>query len=268
MEALETLIAEPGGGLPLPAQLRDLYGGDFALPAPTVYSNFVSSLDGVVALGQPGLSSGPAISGRSEADRFVMGLLRACADCVLVGASTVRDDPGVLWTASFIYPPQREAYSELRRALGLSAEPELAIVTASGDLDPTQPALKTGAVVLTTAPGAARLGSRAPVAAEIVELAGERLAMSRVLAELRRRGHRRILCEGGPRVIGELLRERALDEIFLTLSPVLAGRDGAERPGMVSGVELLPAAGAWARLVSARRHGSHLFLRYSIRRDG
>ncbi|HYU63230.1 MAG TPA: dihydrofolate reductase family protein, partial [Verrucomicrobiae bacterium] len=61
-----------------------------AIPEGRVYANFVSSIDGIVALEAGTAPSGGIISGRNEADRFVMGLLRAFADAVLVGAGTVR----------------------------------------------------------------------------------------------------------------------------------------------------------------------------------
>jgi hypothetical protein len=83
-------------GLPsydLPADLERLYGGGLGFEAPRLYANFVSSLDGVVAL-EGEKHSSQMISGQSEADRFVMGLLRACADAVLIGAGTLRAAPG------------------------------------------------------------------------------------------------------------------------------------------------------------------------------
>jgi riboflavin biosynthesis pyrimidine reductase len=64
--------------------------------------------------------------------------------------------------------------------------------------------------------------------------------------------------------MGSLIKARLLDEAFLTISPVVAGRAGEERLGMVEGVEMLPKAGVWTRLLSARRHGDHLFLRYGL----
>ena len=60
-------------------------------------------MDGIVALGGE-VESGGIVSGHSEADRFVMGLLRACADAVVVGAGTFRKTPNHLWTAEHIYP--------------------------------------------------------------------------------------------------------------------------------------------------------------------
>jgi riboflavin biosynthesis pyrimidine reductase len=240
VEALQSLFEAPPPHaleVPLGARLRELYGGGLALREACVYSNFVSSLDGVVAM--KGASSGPAISGRSEGDRFLMGLLRACADCVLIGAQTFRDDAGHLWTPGYIYNPGAADFAELRASLQLPEAPQLVVLSQSGDVDRTQPA-------------------------QPLVLEGER-SVGSVLEELRARGWRRVLCEGGPRLIGELLRESLLDEMFLTLSPVLAGRDREWRPGMVGGAELLPEHGQWGRLASARLQGSHLFLRYDLR---
>lgn len=266
MDPLQTLFDERSGGLPLPAPLRELYGGDLDLGPGRVYSNFVSSIDGVVALNAPGVSSGGAISGRSEADRFVMGLLRACADCVLIGAQTARDDAGHLWTADYIHPASAPAFAELRDRLGLAPRPALAVLTSSADLDPSERAYQEGALVLTTARGAAALGPRLPPASEVVDLGDTpRVAAGAAVAELRRRfPNGRVLCEGGPHVIGWLLAAGLLDEVFLTLSPVLAGRGAVLRPGMVAGLELLPEAGRWSRLRSVKRQGSHLFLRYDL----
>ena len=66
--------------------------------------------------------------------------------------------------------------------------------------------------------------------------------------------------------MGQLLEDGLLDEAFLTVSPVVAGRGREPRLGMVEGIELLPANGAWSKLLSARRHGDYLFLRYGFRK--
>jgi riboflavin biosynthesis pyrimidine reductase len=65
--------------------------------------------------------------------------------------------------------------------------------------------------------------------------------------------------------MGNLIRDHLLDEAFVTISPVVAGRNGEQRLGMVAGVELLPGHGLWTRLLSARRHGDFLFLRYGVK---
>jgi len=96
---------------------------------------------------------------------------------------------------------------------------------------------------------------------------GDRLDMAQAVEEMRHDGHRVVLTEGGPHVMGELIKAGLLDEAFLTISPVLAGRDEERRLGMVEGLELLPKAGVWTRLLSARRHGDLLFLRYALPRS-
>jgi riboflavin biosynthesis pyrimidine reductase len=85
------------------------------------------------------------------------------------------------------------------------------------------------------------------------------------IAFLRERGHRSILSEAGPHVFGTLLAAGLVDELFLTVSPLLAGRaELEERLGLVEGHELLPGRSDPARLLGVRRDGSRLFLRYGV----
>jgi riboflavin biosynthesis pyrimidine reductase len=247
----------------LPADLKHLYGR-LGFRAPALYSNFVSSLDGVVTLGSKP-SAGSVISGKYPADRFVMGLLRACADAVVIGAGTLRATPGHLWTPAHVYPAMATEFTALRSGLGRSAEPVLVLLTASGKLDFAHPALAKGALVITTDHGAKKIGNHLPPACELVAMGkGERLDMGSAIAELRNRGYAVVLTEGGPHVVGELIENHLLDEAFLTVSPVVAGRGDDHRLGMVEGIELLPTNGAWSKLLSARRHGDYLFLRYGL----
>ncbi len=232
---------------------------------PCVYANFVASVDAVTALGPEYPSSGSAISGHDPADRFVMGLLRACADVVLIGAGTLRATPGHLWTPGHACPAA-DGYAAFRRGLGRDGDPMLAVLTARRDVPGGHPALRAGALVLTTAAGARRVRGRLPPACTILDL-GDRpeLLSAAVLAAARDRGASRVLTEGGPRLLGQLAAEGLLDELFLTISPVLAGRGDTARPGLVVGLELLPGRTGPAELLSVRRHGSCLFLRYAIR---
>jgi len=116
LPSLEPLLETPD--LPdfdLPLALAEAYGGSLGFSEPRLYANFVASLDGVVAI--PGeIQSNRMISAHSEADRFVMGLLRACADAVLVGAGTMLSSPRTLWTAEHAYPAAAPLYGELRRS--------------------------------------------------------------------------------------------------------------------------------------------------------
>jgi hypothetical protein len=104
----------------LPEELKILYGGDLRFPAfdvrPYVISNFVSTIDGMVSFEIPGESGGGDISGFNEAERFIMGLLRASVDAVIVGASTLREvAPGHLWLAAYVYPEESERYARYRQ---------------------------------------------------------------------------------------------------------------------------------------------------------
>ncbi len=250
----------------LPDELRLLYGGPIGFRSPALITNFVTTIDGVVAI--PGLAqSNKLISGASEADRFVMGLLRACADAVLVGAGTMRAAPRTHWTAERAYPPAAGPYAELRRRLGRRARPDIAIVTASGAIDVAHPALAEGALVLTTERAAAELGPRVPPTAEVVALPGAgEVDLRAVVTCLRERGNALILSEGGPTLFGSLLSAGLVDELFLTISPLLAGRahGDAGRSGLVEGTELLPGNRSQRRLLGIRTHGDHLFLRYRL----
>jgi riboflavin biosynthesis pyrimidine reductase len=264
LELLYEAAAQPRFGLP-PA-LATAYGGDLGFTLPCVYANFVGSVDGVVALGPEYPSSGSAISGREPADRFVMALLRACADAVLIGAGTLRATPRHQWTPDHLWPGAASDFAELRRGLRRAVQPELVVVTASGDLPTDHPALRSGALVATTADGARRLDGRLPPACSTLTAAkGSALRMADLLAALHARGHAAVLTEGGPHLIGHLLGEGLVDELFLTISPVLAGRADTSRPGLVAGLELMPNQPSRTDLISARRRQSYLFLRYRLR---
>lgn len=248
----------------MPAELEKIYGA-LGFAEHVVYSNFVESLDGVVTLGAKP-SAGSTISGRNQADRLLMGLLRAFADAVLLGAGTLRATPGHHWTPEHIFPDLTSAFAELRMNLGRKPRPRLVLLTASGNVEVAHSAVIGGATIITTSEGAARLKSRLPDSCDVIEI-GDRgsVEVAAALAELRARGHNAILTEGGPHLMGELIRGHLLDEAFLTLSPVVAGRDDEPRLGMVAGAEFLPGHGVWSKLLSVRRHGDFVFLRYGLR---
>jgi riboflavin biosynthesis pyrimidine reductase len=236
---------------------------------PTILANFVSTLDGVVALDRIGASGGREISGGFEPDRFVMGLLRATADAVLVGAGTVRASRTHGWTPADAHMTSAPAYAAWRRQLGLTAaSPVTVIASASGSLAPghipEDPA--TSVIVVTTQSGARRL--RSLPRADHVEIApvgdGELSQVGGIVAFLHARGFRLVVSEGGPALFGQLLAARMVDEIFLTLAPQLAGRSAkSARLSLVEGVALAPAA-PWGRLQSVMRAHDHLFLRYQL----
>ena len=265
MEPFEILAEQAGlPTVPLPPELARVYGGDLGLAENSLYANFVATLDGVVAI--PGLrNSNAVIADHSDADRFLMGLLRSVADAVLIGAGVLRASPKGTWGAGQIHPPAAASYGELRASLGLPEAPEVAILTGSGSIDPRHPVLEGRALVLTSDDGAERLAGKIPDTAVVLSLGGEtRFDGTTVVAALRARGHRRILSEAGPHTFGALLEAREVDELFLTMSPLLAGEAGVgSRVRLVEGADLVPLVGS--RLVSLRRHGAHLFARYTPR---
>jgi riboflavin biosynthesis pyrimidine reductase len=265
IEPLRVLDDEAGVPQPeLPAELQRLYGGGLGFDGPRVFANFVETIDGVVAM--PDLERSNAIvSDESEADRFVMGLLRAVADVVVVGSGTMLAAPKGTWRADKVFPAAAGAFAELRRARGKSEHPAVAIVTAGGSFDPTHPVLETGAIVLTTERAAADIRASVPAATEVVAVNdGDWVDPVGAVAALRERGHNLILSEGGPTLFTSFLAVGVVDELFLTVSPLLAGRAGVPRLSLADGAELLPDVRVAGDLLSTRRHGDHLFLRYAI----
>jgi riboflavin biosynthesis pyrimidine reductase len=257
-----TLLFERAGlpEMDLPRALVTAYGGGFGLRAPTLIANFVASLDGVVAL--PGaVESGHIVSGASQADHFVMGLLRACVDCVMVGAGTFRRAAQHRFDAEAIYPKGALLFATVRQKLGLAPQPQLVIVTRAGAIDATGPAIAT-ALIVTTAAGAAALRPRVPATTRIAALPSTELRLAEVVALLRAEGLSRVLSEGGPSLFAELLAERLVDELFMTSSPALFGRFvDDQRKSLAAGRDL---AGVPLELQSLRLHGSYVFSRYKV----
>jgi riboflavin biosynthesis pyrimidine reductase len=269
---LEPLFDRSGGTpVTLPPELARLYEPLRFAADPTrahVISNFVSSLDGVVSLGRPG-TGGRDISGNSREDRGLMGLLRAVADVVIVGAGTLRAFPRHVWTPEAIYAPLSAEYATVRERLGKSRAPVCAVVTASGDVDPTLPVFTSGrapAIVVTTAGGAKGLGARGAGALDVrVAADAPSLEATQILRALQVEAGQIVLLECGPHLMADFLAARAVDELFLTLAPQIAGRkEGSRREGFVAGALFLPDRPIWGDLVSVRRCGNVLFFRYQI----
>lgn len=266
-----------GTALPLPAKLARLYG-DLRMPRrashPVVFSNFVTTLDGVVSLRIKGHAGGGDISGFNIADRMVMGLLRAIADVVIVGSGTLEADRKHLWTPGAICPELDPAYKELREVLRKPECPQNVIVTGSGHIDLRLPVFQSSVVrplVLTTTEGAQRLARQRVVSRlqiRAVHGGDSPIPASVILTEVcRARVIQRILIEGGPTLLGDFFEQRLVDELFLTVAPQIAGRkfnDG--RLGLVMGKSFAPRAPLWSSLSDVRRSKSHLFLRYSFPR--
>ncbi|HLZ62500.1 MAG TPA: dihydrofolate reductase family protein [Ktedonosporobacter sp.] len=269
----------------LPPDLAQLYGGGLSIPAsaenglPYVIANFVETLDGVVSYNAPGQNGGGVISGENEQDQMVMGLLRAQADVVIFGTSSLRHDANHVHTPSFIYPALAAEYDALRTQLGKRERlPMSVIMTASGQVDLRDrtfhvPGLRT--LIVTSARGYDHL-SRQNVPPEtevhVLEPAendnGYRGISPRAVLELLAREYdiRLALYEGGPTLLASFLAEQLLDELFLTLAPQIAGRTpDLSRLGLVEGRAFLPSNAIWATLLSTKLAGSHLLLRYQLK---
>jgi riboflavin biosynthesis pyrimidine reductase len=270
-EPVVDAVDRRGGLLPPPLAAR--FPGELSIDLradrPTVIANFVTSLDGVVAMGPGETSTGGAeISGSSESDRLMMALLRGLADVVVIGAGTLRAGHRQVWTAAHIQPTLAETIASWRGELWLTPQPTTIVVTASGNLDVTHAGLNAPGVpviVATTRAGADRLATL-PISGNVrVEVVGDgdRVPAGALLEIVRGTGARVALCEGGPHLFGELLRARLVDELFLTVAPQVAGRDPAvHRLGLVEGTSFGEGRGRWAILASVRRAGDDLFLRY------
>jgi riboflavin biosynthesis pyrimidine reductase len=272
---LETLVESARGhALPLPRRLAQLYG-TFRISTPRsrfhVFSNFVSTLDGVVSLQVKGHSGGGDISGFSGQDRMVMGLLRAAADVVIVGSGTLDADPQHVWTPEGICPELAREYRELKRDLG-NPKPSLnVVVSGRGPVNLRLPVFASGrvpAVILTTTQGAKRLlKQKVPDSVQIHATrrrAGE-IPAAAILEAVDRvnGGGGRILVEGGPRLLGTFYKERLMDEQFLSLAPQLSGREfGDARMSLVMGKHFAPRDPLWGKLIDVRRGSTLLFLRY------
>jgi riboflavin biosynthesis pyrimidine reductase len=273
---LKTLFeTKRGRVLPLPPSLARLYGClRMPLPRshPHVFSNFVSTLDGVVSLNTKGHASGADISGFSAQDRMVMGLLRAIADVVIIGSGTLSVDRRHVWTAEAIFPELAAEYRQLRQALGKRSAPLNVIVSGSGGIDLRLPVFATGkvpALIVTTTAGAQRLRKqRAPDSVEIraIRRSASAIPANAILDEVCRVSPGKlILVEGGPRLLGDFFAAHLINEQFLTLAPQIAGRDaGDRRLSLVMGKAFAPRSPLWGTLIDVRRGSSHLFLRYSF----
>lgn len=187
--------------------LVDLYAPP---PQPSLRVNFVSSLDGAGTLdGKSAGLSGPE-------DKRVFGILRMRCDALLVGAGTVREEG---YRALRLDPERRR----WRLARGMPEFPTLVIVSGRCDLDPTQPALADAPVrpvIVTTA--RAEPGALSDVA-DVIRAGDGHVDLASAVGRLRERGFAQILSEGGPTLFGSLTVAGLVDELCLTVSPLLAG---------------------------------------------
>ena len=180
-----------------------------------VRAMMLHSLDGAAA-GPDGRSG--SIS--SPADRRVLAEVRRLADAVVIGAETMRVER---------YSPMRakpEA-AEARAAAGLAVSPVLVIVSESLDLPWDEPVFTESAITPIVICGSGadhRARRRASEHADLVVMDGPEITASALLDVLTARGLRRIVCEGGWRLLRMLIEADAVDELDFTIAPWLIGR--------------------------------------------
>jgi riboflavin biosynthesis pyrimidine reductase len=241
---------EPTGARPPHEWLAELRPLERA-PAdrPFLYLNMVESVDGRAAI------QGRSQALGSEIDTLLLTELRALADAVLIGSGTLRAEG----YARLVGNPDRIAR---REAAGRAPTPLAVLLSRGLDLPwdaglfaaPDQP------VLVYTGSDAEPPEVAAPL--ELVRLAEP--TPTAALRDLRARGVRALLCEGGPTLGRALLAAGLVDELFLTLSPLLAGN--AEAPRIVEGDDL--DAPVDLALEWVLRHDHELFLRYRVRHAG
>ncbi|MFF8192851.1 pyrimidine reductase family protein [Streptomyces bobili] len=218
-------------------------------PVGWLRANMVSTLDGAAQ------HDGRSQPISSATDMRVFGTLRALADVVIVGAETVRQEQ---------YRPARARaeFAERREAAGQGAAPAIAIVSASLDLDFSLPLFTSPLVPTLILTGAAAAPDRVAAAEKAgarVVTAGDGMGVepARAVRALAGLGHTRLLTEGGPRLLGQLVAAGVLDELCLTVSPMLTA-GGAQR---IAGGPAVAVPQRFA-LVSLLEEDGFLYSRY------
>jgi riboflavin biosynthesis pyrimidine reductase len=262
----------------------------FPPPAPDrpwIYANFVQSLDGITTLlGK--YASGGEIS-QSADDRWLMDLLRAHADGILMGMNTLREEQRARGPDSrgIVFRVADPTLRELRNKLGKGRERNI-FVTSAADLDLSRHKVFDGdvvdAAILTSPSGAERLLAQGTHSHVAIIAAGddEHFDLERAISKLREElGVQHLLCEGGPTLYGSLARLDLVDEKFMTISPVEVGqvvppeqeRLAVEqtipvllRPTVFGGVGFTREHITHWEWMSCRKAGDHQFNRYRRKR--
>ncbi|WP_341718023.1 pyrimidine reductase family protein [Micromonospora sp. FIMYZ51] len=230
-----------------PAELAEVYAYPITESAPYVRTNLVTSINGITTV--DGLSGGLS----SPDDLTLFKLLRGLADVILVGAATARMED---------YRGARipKAVQKVRRERGQQPVPPIAVVTARADIDPESRLLKDTSVpplIFTTdAAPPEHLDRLAAAGAKITISGRESADPRRVLQALADSDLNRVLCEGGPNMLGQLIAEDAIDEYCITVSTRLVGGS----TGLTAGPETPPHK---MNLDSIIRGDEGLFFKYS-----
>jgi riboflavin biosynthesis pyrimidine reductase len=260
-EPPETEPVAPGAGQDAPAvtALARLYAYPPAAArgAPWVRANMVESVDGAGWIdGRSGGLSGGA-------DRLVFSVLRSLADVILVGAGTARAEK---------YRPVRQGQIWAALREGRPATPQLAVVTGKLDLDLdgpllADPAAQPPVILLTTQAAPAARRADAAARADVIVTGPDSVTPAAAVDALAARGHRKILVEGGPNLLGQITGAGLLDELCVTFSPVLEGGRAGRILAAPAGEAAWHGAATALTLGHVLEDGGSLFCRY-LREEG
>ena len=264
---LHSCYNESEDTFPLPRHIKECYG-PFGFPAPAdprrpyITSNFVMGLDGRASFRElKGRNDGPTVS-RSQADGWLMDFLRTHHDAQLIGANTLREEPapeGRGWD----YGIEDEVLRTYRQdTLGLGRQKVL-VFSGSGNIDLTLRLFSSPRVeawIITTREGQENLRAqlkqlgREGTITIIPVGEGPRVDLAAVTQQLRQEhGIRTLLCEGGPTLYGEFLKNQLIDEDFRTMSFQVLGestKPRINRPTSYGHVSYTPETAPWFRLIS------------------
>jgi len=200
---------------PVPHEVTDVGSAlsDDARPPtpdrPWVMANMVISVDGAYAV--DGLSGGLSVPG----DRELFHSLRALADVIMVGAATAREE-------GYRRPTTVPSGVRSRSERGQEPVPRLVLVSRSGHIPTDQPFLSgDGPDPIVVLPSETQ--ATLPSGVVPMECGTDGVDLADLMCRLRLDGHRWVLCEGGPGLLGQLHRADLLDELFVTVSPNLVG---------------------------------------------
>lgn len=194
----------------------------------------------------------------SENDRRLMDELRARADAVIVGAGTVRHDG---WPMVIRYPDLRA----LRTRRRLPPHPVNVVLSRALDLPIRSRFFQsrdTERIVFTTRQAPAARVKRFQSVADVVVLPGRTLSPNRIVEQLRTRGLRTLLLEGGGEIHFAFAKAGLVDRLYVTITPRLIG--GSDAPSLLDGRGFLKSEHLHLHLESLRRRGDEVFLRYRV----
>jgi|CXWL01.1.fsa_nt_gi 5-amino-6-(5-phosphoribosylamino)uracil reductase len=267
---------------PLPRHIKERYG-PFGFPAPAdirrpyITSNFVMGLDGRASFRElKGRADGKTVS-RSREDRWLMDFLRAHHDGLLIGASTIREEPNPEGQG-YDYGIDDEELRIYRQDTLRLGQQKVFVLTGSGNIDLTLRLFSSPRVepwIITAQEGQnnlqsqlKRLGREGTI--KILSVGGGTRVDLAATAQLLRQEHgiRTLLCEGGPTLYGEFLKNQLIDEDFRTISLQVLGestKPGIDRLTAYGNVSYTPETAPWFRLISlhyALPHHAFFRLRY------